>query len=168
MADGARWDASAAIRALRAETIPDLITQVYAGDAGAGTSGGAIPPGARDLLTPYDSVRVRMTCRVHLSPVYRPSPGDLRAERDSTAYRDRPLKERGDYRRPEEICPAAVRAYGPQSLEAGGARKSGWRSALNGLGQFGIPRSMTTSRSTRTRRTSSKFRRSSMRRNLCA
>lgn len=45
-----RW---AAIRRLRSETVPDLITQVYAGDGGAGTSAGAMPPGTRDLLGPY-------------------------------------------------------------------------------------------------------------------
>ncbi len=39
--------------ALRSETIPDLITQVYAGDVGAGTSAGSMTPGARDLLEPY-------------------------------------------------------------------------------------------------------------------
>ena len=49
----ARHNAIGRDPALRSETIPDLITQVYAGDAGAGTSGGAIPPGARDLLAPY-------------------------------------------------------------------------------------------------------------------
>ena len=48
-----RWHAVGRDPALRSETIPDLISQVYAGDAGAGTSGGAIPPGARDLLAPY-------------------------------------------------------------------------------------------------------------------
>ena len=49
----ARWFAMGRDPALRSETVPDLISQVYAGDAGAGTSGGAIPPGARDLLAPY-------------------------------------------------------------------------------------------------------------------
>lgn len=49
----ARHNAIGRDPALRSETVPDLITQVYAGDAGAGTSGGAIPPGARDLLAPY-------------------------------------------------------------------------------------------------------------------
>ena len=49
----ARWFAVGRDPALRSETVPDLISQVYAGDAGAGTSGGAIPPGARDLLAPY-------------------------------------------------------------------------------------------------------------------
>jgi hypothetical protein len=49
----ARWFALGRDPALRSETVPDLISQVYAGDAGAGTSGGAIPPGARDLLAPY-------------------------------------------------------------------------------------------------------------------
>src|SRR5580765_605612 len=48
-----RWHAVGRDPALRSETIPDLITQVYAGDAGAGTSGGAIPNGARDMLGPY-------------------------------------------------------------------------------------------------------------------
>jgi hypothetical protein len=48
-----RWHAAGRDPALRSETIPDVISQVYAGDAGAGTSAGAIPPGARDLLTPY-------------------------------------------------------------------------------------------------------------------
>ena len=37
----ARWFAVGRDPALRSETIPDLIGQVYAGDAGAGTSGGA-------------------------------------------------------------------------------------------------------------------------------
>jgi hypothetical protein len=48
-----RWHAVGRDPALRSETIPDLITQVYAGDAGAGTSGGAMPAGARDMLAPY-------------------------------------------------------------------------------------------------------------------
>jgi hypothetical protein len=48
-----RWHAVGRDPALRSETIPDLITQVYAGDAGAGTSGGAMPAGARDMLGPY-------------------------------------------------------------------------------------------------------------------
>lgn len=48
-----RWFAVGRDPALRSETVPDLISQVYAGDAGAGTSGGAIPPGARDMLAPY-------------------------------------------------------------------------------------------------------------------
>jgi len=39
--------------ALRSETIPDVIAQVYAGESGAGTSGGAMPPGTRTLLAPY-------------------------------------------------------------------------------------------------------------------
>jgi hypothetical protein len=49
----ARWHAIGRDPALRSETIPDLITQVYAGDAGAGTSSGQMPPGARNLLEPY-------------------------------------------------------------------------------------------------------------------
>jgi len=49
----ARWFAVGRDPALRSETIPDVISQVYAGESGAGTSGGAIPPGARDLLAPY-------------------------------------------------------------------------------------------------------------------
>jgi hypothetical protein len=49
----ARWHAVGRDPALRSETVPDLITQVYAGDAGAGTSAGALPPGARYLLEPY-------------------------------------------------------------------------------------------------------------------
>lgn len=49
----ARWFAVGRDPALRSETVPDLITQVYAGESGAGTSGGAMPPGARDLLAPY-------------------------------------------------------------------------------------------------------------------
>jgi hypothetical protein len=49
----ARWHAIGRDPALRSETIPDIIAQVYAGDAGAGTSAGAIPPGARELLEAY-------------------------------------------------------------------------------------------------------------------
>jgi hypothetical protein len=49
----ARWFAVGRDPALRSETIPDLITQVYAGDFGAGTNAGSMPPGARDLLAPY-------------------------------------------------------------------------------------------------------------------
>ena len=49
----ARWHAVGRDPALRSETIPDLITQVYAGDMGAGTAAGSMPPGARDLLGPY-------------------------------------------------------------------------------------------------------------------
>lgn len=49
----ARWHSIGRDPALRSETIPDVITQVYAGDAGAGTNAGAVPPGARDLLAPY-------------------------------------------------------------------------------------------------------------------
>jgi len=49
----ARWFAAGRDPALRSETIPDLRSVVFAGDMGAGTSGGAIPPGARDLLAPY-------------------------------------------------------------------------------------------------------------------
>jgi len=48
-----RWHAVGRDPALRSEAIPDLITQVYAGDAGAGTSGGAMPAGAQDMLYPY-------------------------------------------------------------------------------------------------------------------
>jgi len=48
-----RWHAVGRDPALRSETIPDLITQVYAGETGAGSSGGAIPAGARDMLGPY-------------------------------------------------------------------------------------------------------------------
>jgi len=50
---GARWYSVGRDPALRSETVPDLLTQVYAGDAGAGTYGGAVPPGTRDLLAPY-------------------------------------------------------------------------------------------------------------------
>jgi len=50
---GTRWYAVGRDPALRSETVPDLLTQVYAGDAGAGTYGGAVPAGARDLLAPY-------------------------------------------------------------------------------------------------------------------
>lgn len=39
--------------ALRSESIPDLISVVYAGEGGAGTASGQVPPGARDLLDPY-------------------------------------------------------------------------------------------------------------------
>lgn len=49
----ARWHAIGRDPALRSETIPDLITEVYAGDFGAGTNAGSMPPGARDLLAPY-------------------------------------------------------------------------------------------------------------------
>jgi|KBSMisStaDraftv2_1062788.scaffolds.fasta_scaffold06638_8 hypothetical protein len=48
-----RWHAVGRDPALRSETIPDLITQVYAGDGGAGTSGGAMPAGAQDMLCAY-------------------------------------------------------------------------------------------------------------------
>jgi hypothetical protein len=48
-----RYHAEGRDPALRSETIPDVLSQVYAGDFGAGTSGGAIPPAARDLLQPY-------------------------------------------------------------------------------------------------------------------
>jgi len=48
-----RYHAAGRDPALRSETIPDLITQVYAGDSGAGTSAGSMTPGARDLLEPY-------------------------------------------------------------------------------------------------------------------
>ena len=48
-----RWHAVGRDPALRSETIPDLITQVYAGDAGAGTGGGAMPAGTQDMLGPY-------------------------------------------------------------------------------------------------------------------
>jgi len=50
---GVRWYAVGRDPALRSETVPDLLTQVYAGDAGAGTYGGAVPAGTRDLLAPY-------------------------------------------------------------------------------------------------------------------
>lgn len=49
----ARHNAIGRDPALRSEMIPDVITQVYAGDAGAGTAAGQMPPGARDLLWPY-------------------------------------------------------------------------------------------------------------------
>jgi len=49
----ARYHAAGRDPALRSETIPDLITQVYAGDMGAGTGAGSMTPGARDLLEPY-------------------------------------------------------------------------------------------------------------------
>jgi hypothetical protein len=49
----ARWHSVGRDPALRSETIPDVISQVYAGDFGSGTNAGAIPPGARDLLAPY-------------------------------------------------------------------------------------------------------------------
>jgi hypothetical protein len=49
----ARWHAVGRDPALRSETIPDLISQVYAGEQGAGTSAGSMPPGARDLLGAY-------------------------------------------------------------------------------------------------------------------
>ena len=49
----ARWYAIGRDPALRSETIPDLISQVYAGEQGAGTSAGSMPPGARDLLGAY-------------------------------------------------------------------------------------------------------------------
>ena len=49
----ARYHAVGRDPALRSETIPDLISVVYAGEAGAGTASGQIPPGARDLLEPY-------------------------------------------------------------------------------------------------------------------
>ena len=48
-----RWFAMGRDPALRSETIPDVISQVYAGEAGAGTSAGAITPGAQTLLAPY-------------------------------------------------------------------------------------------------------------------
>jgi len=48
-----RWFAIGQDPALRSETIPDVITQVYGGDTGAGTSFGSITAGARDLLAPY-------------------------------------------------------------------------------------------------------------------
>lgn len=48
-----RYHAEGRDPALRSETIPDVLSQVYAGDFGAGTAGGAIPPAARDLLQPY-------------------------------------------------------------------------------------------------------------------
>jgi len=48
---GARWGAVGRDPSLRSETIPDLITQAYGGDASA--SAGSMPGGARDLLVPY-------------------------------------------------------------------------------------------------------------------
>lgn len=48
-----RWYSVGRDSALRSETIPDLISVTYAGDMGAGTSGGSVPPGARELLDPY-------------------------------------------------------------------------------------------------------------------
>ena len=48
-----RYHAAGRDPALRSETIPDLISTVYAGDMGAGTGAGTVPPGARDLLEPY-------------------------------------------------------------------------------------------------------------------
>jgi hypothetical protein len=47
----ARWNAVGRDPALRRETIPDVIEQFYA--AGDAAAGGAIPPGARDLLDSY-------------------------------------------------------------------------------------------------------------------
>lgn len=49
----ARYHAVGRDPALRSETIPDLISTVYAGDMGAGTGAGSMTPGARDLLEPY-------------------------------------------------------------------------------------------------------------------
>ncbi len=49
----ARYHSAGRDPALRSETIPDLITQVYAGDSGAGTSAGSMTPGVRELLEPY-------------------------------------------------------------------------------------------------------------------
>jgi hypothetical protein len=49
----ARWSSVGRDPALRSETVPDVLSQVYAGDSGSGTNAGAIPPGARDLLAPY-------------------------------------------------------------------------------------------------------------------
>lgn len=49
----ARWFAAGRDPALRSESVPDLLTQGYAGDGGAGTSAGSIPPGAQQLLAPY-------------------------------------------------------------------------------------------------------------------
>ncbi|HEX2634803.1 MAG TPA: phage head-tail connector protein [Bradyrhizobium sp.] len=49
----ARYHSQGRDPALRSETIPDILTQVYAGESGAGTAGGAIPAAARNLLEPY-------------------------------------------------------------------------------------------------------------------
>lgn len=48
---GARRGSTGRDAALRSETIPDLITQVYSGDSSASAT--SIPGGARDLLNPY-------------------------------------------------------------------------------------------------------------------
>jgi hypothetical protein len=50
----ARWYSVGEDPALRSETIPDLITQVYNGGSGSDAGGGAAMPAAvRDLLAPY-------------------------------------------------------------------------------------------------------------------
>lgn len=50
----ARWHGIGHDPALRSETIPDLITQVYASDSGSSSSGAtAMPAGVRDWLQPY-------------------------------------------------------------------------------------------------------------------
>lgn len=48
-----RWYSVGRDSALRSETIPDLITVTYAGEMGAGTSGGSVPRGTCELLDPY-------------------------------------------------------------------------------------------------------------------
>jgi hypothetical protein len=50
----ARWSAQERDPALRSETIPDVISQVY-GSVGGGDSaeGSSLPPGVRELLAPY-------------------------------------------------------------------------------------------------------------------
>jgi len=53
---GTRYTSVGRDLSVRSETIPDLITQVYDGDGGGGSSGAtstAMPPAVRDWLMPY-------------------------------------------------------------------------------------------------------------------